>query len=81
MNVSDDEIRAAERDESSPHGCGDEMPHPVQVALPAAIVRRRLTLGEPATNPLRAGRGAANAARSAASSGSSSPCARVLARM
>ena len=26
MNVTEDEIRAAERDDTSPHGCGDELP-------------------------------------------------------
>ncbi len=29
MNVSDEEIQAAQRDEASPHGCGDELPRDV----------------------------------------------------
>ncbi len=31
MNVSADEIRAGERDDASPHGCGDELPQPTAV--------------------------------------------------
>ena len=31
MNVSADEIRAAKRDDASPHGCGDELPQPTAV--------------------------------------------------
>ncbi len=34
MNLSGDEIRAAERDDASPAGCGDALPEPVEVALP-----------------------------------------------
>ncbi len=31
MNVSDEELQAAQRDEASPHGCGDQLPQPAAV--------------------------------------------------
>jgi oligopeptide/dipeptide ABC transporter ATP-binding protein len=31
MNVSAEEVRAAERDDASPHGCGDQLPQPTAV--------------------------------------------------